>query len=251
MELLLRIVVIVGTILLGTYLSLTETSMSTRIIIWLIAGVICIIEVLLIIKDIKDKEKDKETADYYHRLSERRELRDQGFPMEYIDGLPDSPLLSHHYEKGEELSKESRFKEAIKEFEKCLSHPKAEASNKVAAHILIGNCYSNISWLKEAEDHYKKALKISRKVKDKNEKLQGKSAALANIGLIYSVLGQPDEALKNHREALEIVRKIGYEKGIANQLGNIGNIYGALGKAEEALKNFRRCWKYQKKSVIN
>jgi len=49
-------------------------------------------------------------------------------------------------------------------------------------------------------------------------------------------LGKPDDALKHLKEALEIHRKIGYEKGIADNLGNIGFIYRELGKPDEALK---------------
>jgi len=48
MELLLRIVVIVGTILLSTYLSVIQIAMSAKIIIWVFALVICIFEVLLL-----------------------------------------------------------------------------------------------------------------------------------------------------------------------------------------------------------
>ena len=38
------------------------------------------------------------------------------------------------------------------------------------------------------------------------------------------------------KESLAIDRKIGYEQGIATHLGNIGVIYSALGKPQEALK---------------
>ena len=72
-------------------------------------------------------------------------------------------------------------------------------------------------------------MSVSKRVKDKDERLQGRSAALVNIGLIYSDLGKSDEALEYLNKALEIDRRIGYKRGIANALGNIGNIYSGLG----------------------
>jgi tetratricopeptide (TPR) repeat protein len=187
-------------------------------------------------KQTSDIAKEKKTNEYYQNLLERQELRMRGHPINYINGLGENPLLKHHFEKGQDLSKESRFKQAINEFKKCLSHPKATKSNEVAAHILIGNCYYSLSMITKAKSHYIEALNLSGKVNDKDESLRGKSTALGNIGLIYSDLGKPDEALKYHQDALAIDRKIGYEQGIANQLGNIGLIYSSLGKPDEALK---------------
>jgi tetratricopeptide (TPR) repeat protein len=199
-------------------------------------GIASIIALILFFSDKCDIAKEKETNAYYQNLQERHELSMKGYPIDYINGLGENPLLKHYLEKGRELSKESLYEQAITEFKKCLSHPKATHSNKVAAHIQIGNCYYSLSRLADAGSHYKEALNLSGKVEEKDERLSGESAALGNIGLIYSSLGKPEEALKYHRDALAIDRKIGYEQGIASDLGNIGLIYSDLGKPEEALK---------------
>jgi len=156
--------------------------------------------------------------------------------MEYIDGLGDHPELQHYLNSAEKLEDENKYNEAIEEYKKCLSHPRATNDNKVAANILMGNCYYNISKLTEAKNNYRQALIISKKVKDKNKRLIGKASCLGNIGLIYSAKGGSDEALKYHKDALKIHRKIGDKLKEANQLGDIGLIYSDKGKSDEALK---------------
>ncbi len=194
-----------------------------------------------------DIEKQENINKHVNKLLERQELRSQGLPIEYVDGLGDSPLFQHNLKKGQSLSKKSRFPEAIKEYNECLIHPMATASNKVAAHVLIGNCYYSLSVLKKAEFHYNEAHRLSKEVSDNDERLRGKSAALGNIGLIYRALGEPDKALKHLIEALEIFRKIGYEQGIATQLGNIGIIYSALGEQDKALKHLNESLEIDRK----
>ena len=91
----------------------------------------------------------------------------------------------------------------------------------MATHILIGNCCYKLSKLKEAKDHYKNALKISRKISDKDERLKGKSSALGNIGLIYKDLGKPDEALKYLKKSLDIFKRFGAMSQVKITLKNI------------------------------
>lgn len=208
----------------------------SKIVVWIICLFICICGVYKAIKENREEEKEAKDKEYYRQLQERQDLYSRGLPTPYINGLGENPLFKHFFNRGQRYEKESKFKEAIEEFKKCLFHPNATEENKVAANILIGNCYYWLSKLKEAEKHCKEALNISKRVKDKGEKLQGKSAALGNIGLICQYLGKQDQALKYHKEALEIDKKIGYEHGIANQLGNIGLIYQCFGKPDEALK---------------
>ncbi|UCH92266.1 MAG: tetratricopeptide repeat protein, partial [Candidatus Aminicenantes bacterium] len=167
----------------------------------------------------------------------------QGFPTVYIGGLGDNSFLQQHFRKGWELENDSLFDNAIEEYKKCLENPKATESNKVALHILIGNCYYKLSWLKEAEKHYFEAKRITEEVSDKREQLKGKSAVLSNIGFIYSAYGKLDEALKFHQETLEIDWETGIEHEIASDLGNIGLLYSDMGRPDEALKFHREALK--------
>ena len=107
----------------------------------LIVGVIAIFLAFSFKESTKEIDERKDQKDkYYHNLIEKQEMNRQGFPNVYINGLGENPLLKHSFKEGRKLEKESRFKDAIKEFKTCLLHPAATNSNKVAAHNLIGIC---------------------------------------------------------------------------------------------------------------
>ena len=239
----------------------------TNLGIWNVITIICGLAAAFALKKIITglffKPRETKSEEYYHDLQEKNEVRSQlsnkkypeaykGFfsnPRNievYLNGIGENSNLKHPFIAGQQYEKEHSFEEAINEFKKCLFHPKATRSNRVAANILIGNCYYWLSELKEAEKYYKEALDISKKVKDKNEKLQGIASALNNISLIYRDLGKPNKALKYLKEALGIHRKIGYKKGIANALGAIGLIYRGTGKPNKALKYLKEALRIDK-----
>lgn len=236
MNLVLNIILVVGPLIIGIYLSIRGIPRRTKTVVWILCALISLCGVILLAKQEAERRRESKATEYYRQSQERRELYSKGFPTRYLDGLGENPLLKHSFEEGERYEKEHKFDEAIGAYKKCVLHPNATEENKIAANILIGSCYYSLSNLRKAEDHYKAALSISKKVKDKDERLQGKSAALGNIGLIYSDWGQPAEALRYLNEALEICRSVGYESGIAGNLGNIGIVHCKFGKPEEALR---------------
>ncbi len=179
-----------------------------KITVWIIDLLICSGGVLYrtIEKTRQKKEKIKKPK-YPFQLQERQELYNRYFLIPYINDLEGNPLLKHFFNEGQRLEKESKFKEAIEEFRKCLAHPGATEENKVTANILIGNCYSMLNMLEQAEKYYKEALNISKILKDKSKNLQGKSAVFDNIGSVYYSLGKLNEALKCLKKALEINKK--------------------------------------------
>jgi serine/threonine protein kinase/tetratricopeptide (TPR) repeat protein len=61
---------------------------------------------------------------------------------------------------------------------------------------------------------------------------------LQAMGVAYSSLQKPDEALKNVNESLAIKTRLGMKKGIADSLQMIGSIYDGMGKVDLALKNY-------------
>ena len=48
---------------------------------------------------------------------------------------------------------------------------------------------------------------------------------IGNIGLVYSLKGEPERAVMYCMEALATYREIRYQPGVASTLGNIGNAY--------------------------
>lgn len=227
-------VIIIVPLFFTIYLSTVENiTAEIKILCWVIFAVICLYVYVNGRIEKKEKDQEKKVVDQKFYLAQRHDLFHQGMPMAYIDGLGENPLFEHSFNKAKKLEKESKFNQAIIEYQKCLSHPKASDSNMLASHILIGNCYYSLSQLKDAEKHYKQALAISKTVKDKNDKLQGKSAALGNIGLIYSDLGKPDEALQYHQQALEIFKRIKAQPQIDMTLENIEIIKNEMSRNKD------------------
>ena len=67
---------------------------------------------------------------------------------------------------------------------------------------------------------------------------ENKADILQAMGVAFSVLGKPDDALKSVQDSLEIKRKLGMKRGIADSLEMIGSTELALGKPDLALKNY-------------
>jgi len=199
MSLLINIILIAGPIIMGTYIVLITLPQNTKKIGGAVCALICIFGVIRAIlewKKERKKREEKKADEFYRTKIEKLELIGRGLPNEYINGLGDHPELKHNFNIANNDKKEHNYIGAIEEYKKCLSHPRATNDNKVAANILIGNCYYNISRLTEAENNYRQALFISKKVKDKNKRLIGEAIALGNIGLVYRDKGELDKALK-------------------------------------------------------
>ena len=60
-------------------------------------------------------------------------------------------------------------------------------------------------------------------------------ALLGNLGIAYSDLGQVEQAIAYHQQALDIAREIGDRQSEGNQLGNLGIAYHALGQVKQAI----------------
>jgi len=214
--------------------------MKTKYKVYGLLGLLYLIIVLFYESIEHKEEKEKEKKDEFNIRERAKEgLIIRKFSPDYVNGLPDNPFVSNDFNEGVKLSEESRFEDAIDKFEKCLNNPNATESNIVAAHIKIGDCYSNLSRLKEAEDHYKKALKMSRKVKDKNEKINGKAVALACMGGVYIQLVKPHKARKKFKKRLKIAKRTGDKTMHAYSLFGIGITYINLNKYDEGIKKFQ------------
>ncbi len=174
MALWLKIIPAIVTLGLSIFLSTLNVSATIQIVSWSVFVFICFTTAYTEIKKKREKEQEKKEKDYDRQLLEKQELRGLGRPEPYINGLGENPLLKDFFNMGQRYVEETKFQKALYEYSKCLLHPKATASNKVAAHILVGICYYNLSNLRAAENNYKEALSISKRVRDKEEKLQGR-----------------------------------------------------------------------------
>lgn len=65
-----------------------------------------------------------------------------------------------------------------------------------------------------------------------------RSEILQAMGGAYSALGKNEDAIKQYQDSLEIKRKLGLKKGIADSLQAIASSQAALGQPDQALKNY-------------
>jgi tetratricopeptide (TPR) repeat protein len=245
----LEILLFVVPLLLTAY-SLKVEPLSIRIVAWIVSGLILTVAVLIQLKKAGERKKQQQRDREYRRMLEGELVRQAspgGQPATYADGLPDSPLLGRFFAQGQEYEREFKFEEAMEEYRKCLLHPDATEENKVAANMLIGNCHYSRSRFKEAEEHYREALKISKRVKDKKERLQGKAFALGNIGIVLTQEGDLDGALESYRKVLDIEQELGRPRSIANAYGNIGLVLAEKGDLEGALEYHRKALELDEK----
>jgi eukaryotic-like serine/threonine-protein kinase len=68
---------------------------------------------------------------------------------------------------------------------------------------------------------------------------QEKSLILYGLGVAYSQLNKPHDALRNYEQALDIQKRLGENRSIAQTLNGMGQVQDALGQSREALKSFQ------------
>ncbi|MDH4223195.1 MAG: tetratricopeptide repeat protein [candidate division Zixibacteria bacterium] len=201
--------------------------------------------------ELKDVTKIKSIADegYFYimeqQLNEKQKI-ERGIQAAHywLDGIPqsDNEQLKDLMLKALRYELIDNFPSAIKEYENILRVCSMSPSQHMSVLLNLGNAHYSISQNKDALKNYKVMLELAKKI-SKKEALEGKSAALGNIGLIYSAKGELDNALKYHKDALKIDREIGYKQGEAAALGNIGLIYSDKGDLEKALKYHKDAFK--------
>jgi tetratricopeptide (TPR) repeat protein len=75
---------------------------------------------------------------------------------------------------------------------------------------------------------------------------QEQSRLLYVLGVAYSQLSKPEEALRNYQNALEIQRRLGGNHDLAVTLNAMGQIQDALGKSEDALNSFQEAMRMRR-----
>ncbi|MEA2052568.1 MAG: tetratricopeptide repeat protein [Euryarchaeota archaeon] len=81
------------------------------------------------------------------------------------------------------------------------------------------------------------------KLNEELGKKEGMAAGLVNIGNVYQIKGELDKALEYYGKALELDKELGSKEGMAADLGNIGIVYGIKGELDNALEYFRKALK--------
>jgi tetratricopeptide (TPR) repeat protein len=109
----------------------------------------------------------------------------------YVDGLPKAdPPVFDPFAKGLKFMTAYKWDEAISEFQKAMKE--AKTTQLVALYNLIAICYYTSGRLSLALENFEKSLDLAREFTDK----QGEANALGNIGNVYYLKGDLDQALK-------------------------------------------------------
>jgi serine/threonine protein kinase/tetratricopeptide (TPR) repeat protein len=85
-------------------------------------------------------------------------------------------------------------------------------------------------------DFLNRALSLSIQLDNQEEK----AAILQAIGIAYSMLNKPDDAVRNYNESLNIKRQIGDKRGEAASLEQIGTLEDSTGHADESLASYKQ-----------
>ena len=219
-------------------------------IIIIIGVAIFVIYNYIIKKSKKEREENTSKFEALDYEVQRHRLITKGIPERYINGLGKNPLFKQAYQSGQEYEKKGNYKDAIKNYKEIFKYPLVDEENKVAAYNLIGLSHFELFEFEEAMKNFQMALNIVKKVKVKVERLKGKAAILANIGLIYQKLGQWKNALKKYKSTLRLYHKLDDKLRKANSLYNIHLVYlylnkpkKALGKVKEAIQAYQEALK--------
>jgi putative nucleotidyltransferase with HDIG domain len=143
-----------------------------------------------------------------------------------------------HYEKGLVLSKLGKYVEAVKEFEKLLTYCQdrkfLSRRNEVFSQLgqLLGKTGENVralGFLHRAVSGYRRSADAS-----------GICRSLRNLGVIYTELGEFDDAEQAYEEAVEIARENNFTLLIADISNNLGAIKNIKGDWQTALECYSR-----------
>jgi tetratricopeptide (TPR) repeat protein len=101
--------------------------------------------------------------------------------------------------------------------------------------INIGNYTRADSIAREALIFEEKQLEFHKGTKGDIFK-SGKAKSLSNIGIVYSIQGDPAKALEHFYIALDIAKELGDKNAISKSLGYIGNVFKDQGNFSKSLE---------------
>ena len=165
-----------------------------------------------------------------------------------VEFAPDSYLAWFEYSRFHQI--QARFREARAGYEKALGLTRASGKDDVVAATLnnLGNLHSDEKRMAQARQTYEEALKIRRKLAEKNPDvyLPDVAMTLNNLGVLHRVENRMTEARQAYEEALKIRRKLAeknpdvYLPYVATILNNLAILHRAENHMTEAVSPTRR-----------
>ncbi|NIM18537.1 MAG: tetratricopeptide repeat protein [Candidatus Aminicenantes bacterium] len=149
------------------------------------------------------------------------------------------------WELADFLYDQNQFIEARPYYKKLPSLADTEA-NRVVAFNDLGNLYQKSNQFQKSLQAYSEALKISKKLAEKNPDafLQYVAITLNNLGQLYRVNNQFTEAFEAYSEVLKIYKQLAkknpdaFLQYVATTQNNLGLLYQANNQSTEALQAY-------------
>ncbi|MCZ6521231.1 MAG: tetratricopeptide repeat protein [Bacteroidetes bacterium] len=107
----------------------------------------------------------------------------------------------------------------------------------------IATSYNNMGVVYRIRGQFEEALNFylaSYKIHHEINDQEGIAKIFNNIGTVYSIKGDYDKALENYLESYEILKQIGDHEKIVGSLNNIGNVYRELKENDKALDYYEK-----------
>jgi tetratricopeptide (TPR) repeat protein len=100
----------------------------------------------------------------------------------------------------------------------------------------------------ELNEQYKQYSELLEEYKNKNIVDEYKFADwYLKLGAIHYLRGENDEALEKYKQSMDIIKKLGDQRGIAQTLHNIAMIHQTKGEYDEALEKYKQSMKIKEK----
>ena len=88
--------------------------------------------------------------------------------------------------------------------------------------------------------HYRLAAGMHERLTGRLTDLYWQMVVAGTLGSIYAALGQTQQAIEYHQQALAIARETGNRDGEGRQLGNLGLRYADLGQTQQAIEYYQQ-----------
>ena len=232
-----RIVASLGVFIIPLYISLNSSlTLTGKILIWIISVIISIFIVYSLINESKRNL-------ILSKQIVNQDILEIQVPQFSISDFDRSGTLKQFFKNDHEYEKEGKYLDLINQYKKYLLTSDLKIEDKVDINIIIGNCYYFLSDFSEAKKIYTIAKRISRHIKDNDNRLRRQAVIYDCIGLIYQNQAQFKKAIRFHEEAAERFKKLNLDINLAISLNNLGQIHYELGNTQLALDCFERVLK--------
>ncbi len=145
---------------------------------------------------------------------------------------------------------ERLYTKRLGEYYELLAHHYSQSDNLEKAYEYLqkaGDKTKSLFVNRDAIEFYNKGLSILKRLEPTGERLKTKFHIFTNQGFIFDLIGKREDALKNHRNSLQIANRLKDRDSMIRSLSNIGIIFDKIGNHQRSSNYFKRAQKEAKK----